>query len=174
MQPKSEYADKREYYRDLCRSEGRECPDVLEHTVNPFFMLMNISNPINYIYPNLTKIIFTGGFTDEKLIIFAKTIEANEGQYGLVHLNNFDMSFQELTDRGIKAIIDNFKGIVALNLEENPITYADALEIINNLPNLKYFSFDMDKMGGEQNQNTLRNLMAQKGIDVYHNYDYVG
>lgn len=84
------------------------------------------------------------------------------------------MSNQKLTDIGIKAIIDNFKGLVALNLEGNPITYTGVLALMSSLPNLKYFSFDMDKMGSEQNQNILRNLMAQKGIDVYHNYDYVG
>jgi hypothetical protein len=176
MRHESEYADKREYYRDHFRVNDRECPDELEYQVSVGFFFMNISNPINYIYPNLTKIEFSSDYelNDEKLITFAKKIEANEDQYGLVHLNNFDMSNQKITDTGIKTIIENYPGLVALNLEGNLITYAGALEIINNLPNLKYFSFDMDKMGGEQNQNTLRNLMAQKGISEYFNHDYVG
>lgn len=46
MRNEWEYADKREYYRDLCRSEGKECPDVLEYQMSLGFYIMNMSNPI--------------------------------------------------------------------------------------------------------------------------------
>lgn len=88
-----------------------------------------------------------------------------------MHLNNFDMSNQKLTDVSAKTIIDNFKGLVALNLEGNPITYEGALELITNLPNLKYFSFDIHNFGSEA-QNILKTRMLEKGIGEYSAMDY--
>lgn len=177
MRHESEYADKREFMRDEYRRVEKECPDQLDYNISNIevFMSLYCLNPITFECPNLTKIIFDSGcdLTDEQLITFVKKIEANEDQYGLVHLNNFDMSNQKLTDISVKTIIDNYPGLIALNLEGNQLGYEGILSLINSLVNLKYFSFNMDKMGGEQNENSLRNLMAQKGISEYFNHDYV-
>jgi Leucine-rich repeat (LRR) protein len=142
---------------------------TIEHSFDKYIGILS------ECFPNVTKITFSECIMNDEIITyFAEQGKGTYEENKFDHLIDLDVSNKNISDIGAKAIAENLKKLVFLNIKGNQIECEGVLTLINNLPNLKYFSFDMDKMGGEQNQNTLRNLMAQKGIDVYHNYDYVG
>lgn len=142
---------------------------TIEHTFDKYIGILSAR------FPNVKKITFSECvLNDEIITYFAEQEKGTMAESEFEHLADLDVSNKNISDIGAKAIAENLKELVFLNIKGNSIGYEGVLALINNLPNLKYFSFDMDKMGSEQNQNTLRNLMAQKGISEYFNHDYVG